>query len=94
MRYTTIESPLGELLLHGNRFVLHGLAMQTGRKPRTVRPGWKREPTAFAEVETQLHEYFSGERTSFDLELEPRGTPFQHRVWQALRQIPYGETMR
>jgi methylated-DNA-[protein]-cysteine S-methyltransferase len=68
--------------------------MQAGRKARTVQPGWKREPAAFADVETQLHEYFSGERTSFDLELEPRGTPFQHRVWQALRQIPYGETMR
>jgi len=92
--YTTIESPLGELLLLGDGVRLHGLAMQAGRKARTVQPGWKREPAAFADVETQLHEYFSGERRSFDVVLEPRGTPFQQRVWQALREIAYGETMR
>ncbi len=93
MLYATIESPLGELLLLGDGVRLHGLAMQAGSKPRTVRPGWKREPTAFADVETQLHEYFIGERTSFDLELEPKGTLFQRRVWEALLQIAYGETI-
>ena len=90
--YTTIESPLDELLLLGDGVRLYGLVMQAGRKPRTVQPGWKREPTAFADVETQLHEYFTGERTNFELELDPRGTPFQQRIWQALREIPYGET--
>jgi len=91
--YTTIESPLGDLLLHGDGVRLHGLAIQAGRQPGTVEPGWQRDPTAFTDVERQLLEYFSGERTSFELELEPRGTPFQRQVWQALRQIVYGETM-
>lgn len=41
----------------------------------------------------QLAEYFAGKRTVFDLPLEPLyGTPFQKRVWQALQEIPYGET--
>jgi methylated-DNA-[protein]-cysteine S-methyltransferase len=40
----------------------------------------------------QLGEYFAGRRRAFDLELAPRGTPFQLAVWQALRAIPYGET--
>lgn len=40
----------------------------------------------------QLEEYFAGERRSFDLPLEPAGTPFQENVWQALREIPYGAT--
>ncbi len=40
----------------------------------------------------QLAEYFQGRRRSFDLPLEVRGTPFQQRVWKALRRIPYGET--
>lgn len=40
----------------------------------------------------QLHEYFSGIRSSFDLPIEPLGTVFQRRVWQALLQVPYGET--
>ena len=40
----------------------------------------------------QLGEYFMGQRTSFDIPLKPEGTPFQLRVWEALTQIPYGQT--
>ena len=40
----------------------------------------------------QLSEYLKGERQIFDLPLNPKGTDFQKRVWQALCDIPYGET--
>jgi len=40
----------------------------------------------------QLNAYFAGELTTFDLELDLRGTEFQRRVWQALLTIPFGET--
>ncbi|MBR3504806.1 MAG: methylated-DNA--[Clostridia bacterium] len=40
----------------------------------------------------QLEAYFAGQLRDFDLPLEPRGTPFQRRVWAALQAIPYGET--
>lgn len=40
----------------------------------------------------QLTEYFAGRRREFDLPLSPAGTAFQQKVWQALQQIPYGET--
>lgn len=40
----------------------------------------------------QLRAYFNGERTDFDLPLAPKGTDFQKAAWQALQQIPYGET--
>ena len=40
----------------------------------------------------QLIEYLDGKREAFDLELDLRGTPFQRRVWNALLEIPYGET--
>jgi methylated-DNA-[protein]-cysteine S-methyltransferase len=40
----------------------------------------------------QLGEYFSGRRRSFDLPLEPDGTPTELRVWQLMAEIPYGET--
>lgn len=40
----------------------------------------------------QLAEYFGGERRTFDLPLDIRGTPFEERVWRALLEIPYGET--
>ena len=44
------------------------------------------------EGERQLPAYFNGERQKFDLPLDAAGTPFQLKVWEALRQIPYGET--
>lgn len=40
----------------------------------------------------QLQEYLEGSRQVFDLPLCPAGTPFQQKVWTALRHIPYGET--
>lgn len=41
----------------------------------------------------QLTEYFAGQRREFDLPLAPAGTDFQRRVWELLREIPYGETV-
>jgi len=91
--YTTVDSPIGELLLLGDGGALRGLYMQEGRKPGTVPRGWARDPEAFVEVRTQLGEYFAGERRSFDLPLEPAGSPFQLQVWRALREVGYGETL-
>ena len=44
-------------------------------------------------AELQLAQYFAGSRRDFDLDLDPAGTDFQVRVWQALRAIPYGRTV-
>jgi methylated-DNA-[protein]-cysteine S-methyltransferase len=41
---------------------------------------------------SQLSEYFEGKRKTFDLSVNPYGTEFQKKVWQALVRIPYGET--
>jgi methylated-DNA-[protein]-cysteine S-methyltransferase len=89
--YTTVDSPIGELLLLGDGARLRGLYMQEGRKPAAVAPGWRREPDAFAAPCRQLDEYFAGRRTDFDFQLDLQGTPFQLRVWEALRRIGYGE---
>ncbi|AWK50694.1 methylated-DNA--[protein]-cysteine methyltransferase [Clostridium beijerinckii] len=40
----------------------------------------------------ELNEYLDGNRSSFDLPLDPKGTEFQKKVWNALKEIPYGET--
>lgn len=56
------------------------------------RAGWEPADTAFAAAVDQLEEYFAGQRTEFELELEMAGTPFQRRVWSALMTIPYGQT--
>ncbi len=44
------------------------------------------------EIESELKEYFAGERMVFEIDLAPEGTPFQLQVWKELKQIPYGET--
>jgi len=44
-------------------------------------------------LEKELGEYFAGKRRTFDLPLAPQGTPFQKKVWETLRTIPYGETI-
>ncbi len=50
------------------------------------------DPRAFRDLRLQLAEYFTAGRTAFEVELDPRGTPFQMRVWRRLLAIPYGKT--
>jgi methylated-DNA-[protein]-cysteine S-methyltransferase len=92
LRYTTIDSPIGELLLLGDDRGLSGLYMQEGRKPARIANDWERDASAFASAIAQLDEYFDGRRATFDVPLELRGSPFEQRVWRALQDIPYGET--
>jgi len=54
---------------------------------------WQKDESAFTHTRLQLTKYFSRELTDFDLSLKPLGTEFQQQVWQALRAIPYGETV-
>jgi methylated-DNA-[protein]-cysteine S-methyltransferase len=57
--------------------------------------GWGRDQDdtpLLRRAREQLHAYFDGELTTFDLPLAPAGTAYQRRVWQALCAIPFGET--
>jgi methylated-DNA-[protein]-cysteine S-methyltransferase len=86
---TTIDSPVGPLLLTSDGESLTRLLFDV--RPD---PSWSTEPCALLDrAVTQLREYFAGERTTFDLPLDPAGTPFQLTVWMALRDIPYAETI-
>ncbi|WHZ11360.1 MAG: Methylated-DNA--protein-cysteine methyltransferase [Burkholderiaceae bacterium] len=97
-RYTT---PLGEMVA---LFSARGLCLlefcdQAGvpREQRQVEaarggPAREGENAQTAALGAQLAAYFAGERQSFDLPLDPVGTPFQQQVWQALLRIPYGQT--
>jgi methylated-DNA-[protein]-cysteine S-methyltransferase len=91
--YTCVDSPIGELLLVGDGSTLHGLVMQDGKHPVDIDPSWERDDDAFADARRQLGEYFAGERRAFDLPVHLEGTEFQVRVWEALREIPYGTTI-
>jgi methylated-DNA-[protein]-cysteine S-methyltransferase len=93
IKHTTITSPIGRLLLTGDERVLRGLYMLDGPKSFAVDPAWTEDAAAFAPVIEQLEQFFGGERTTFDVDVELAGTPFQQRVWGALRDIPYGQTI-
>lgn len=54
--------------------------------------GVEKETPLLERAASQLREYFAGTRRKFDLPLAPAGTEFQKKVWQALLDIPYGET--
>ncbi|WP_040815474.1 methylated-DNA--[protein]-cysteine S-methyltransferase [Nocardia concava] len=93
--YTTMASPVGELLLVGE--IRDGAVMLTavsmaGNKSVLVRPEWTADGDAFAAIIPQLSAYFAGERTGFDIPVGESGTEFQRRVWRALEEIPYGST--
>jgi methylated-DNA-[protein]-cysteine S-methyltransferase len=89
MLYTKIEpSPIGPLRLVSDGDALVELWLPgtfTHQSPSGADP-------VLEEAATQLRAYFSGQLRDFDLPLAPHGTPFQQRVWRALRQIPYGRT--
>ena len=84
-----VDSPIGELLLVGDGRSLTQLHMS----PPPDASAGRHDPEAFADVEAQLTAYFAGDLTDFDVPLAPTGTGFQLRVWSALLDIPYGETV-
>ncbi|GAA0670280.1 methylated-DNA-[protein]-cysteine S-methyltransferase [Sphingomonas insulae] len=91
---TCIDSPVGRLTLVASDAGLVAV-LWPGDDPSRVRLGVAARddthPVLIAAAD-QLHGYFAGERTRFDLPLDWRGTDFQKRVWAALLTIPYGET--
>ena len=87
--WTTTDGPVGRLLLTSDGHALTRVLFDAEPEP-----GWSAQPCDVLDrAVAQLQEYFAGERTEFDLPLQPDGTPFQLRVWEALRTIPYAETI-
>lgn len=83
----TISTPVGPVCVRGDEsgvthveFATSMLSVEGGRRAQAVLRG----------AADELLEYFRGARRNFTFPLKPRGTPFQHRVWAALRAIPYG----
>ena len=91
MYYCNYQSPLGEIALTANDKGLSALAFQTGKSPITY-TGLIEDKSKFTRVIQQLTQYFDGDRKHFELTLAPEGTNFQKQVWQALLEIPCGET--
>ncbi|WP_171110339.1 MULTISPECIES: methylated-DNA--[protein]-cysteine S-methyltransferase [Streptomyces] len=91
--WTTVDSPLGELLLTADPSgTLTSLSVPGQKGGRTVQDGWRHDPALFREAEEQLAAYFAGELKEFRLRSRSEGTPFRQRVWAALDPLPYGAT--
>jgi methylated-DNA-[protein]-cysteine S-methyltransferase len=90
--HTTMASPLGELTLVAEDGLLCGVYFE--RRQRTPDPEafGRRDGAGFEPAVTQLGEYFAGERTEFTLPIRLHGGQFRRQVWEALRDIPYGQT--
>lgn len=92
MYYDFFETTvIGTLTLVGDEAGLRHIDFEKEKNPLLIRKNWERRPGFFATVKAQLRAYFDRQLTQFDLPLALVGTPFQLRVWQALRVIPYGE---
>ncbi|RME63371.1 MAG: methylated-DNA--[protein]-cysteine S-methyltransferase, partial [Alphaproteobacteria bacterium] len=85
MPQLSLLTPYGEMTLSEEDGALVALDWGRGRD--------RQETPLLRRAARQLHAYFDGERTMFDLPLAPHGTPFQRRVWQTLRAVPYGQTL-
>ncbi len=93
MYYCYLETPIGELLLAGERDGLAMIGFPKGTMRRDPEPQWIYNEKPLAEARRQLSEYFAGKRREFDLPLRLSGSEFQISVLEALQQIPYGETV-
>ena len=88
--YAELATPVGPLLIAADQQRLKRIAFQRkqGAPPPAGRPS-----SLIRDTTRQLEEYFAGRRRTFDLPLAPDGTTFQQKVWTALQEIPYGETI-
>src|SRR3954447_544868 len=82
---TQFSSSLGPLTLEGDDRVLTRVGFGEATAPHG-------DAAAVSAAAIQLEQYLAGERTEFELDVELGGTPFERRVWDELRAIPYGET--
>ena len=85
MNYITMDSPIGILTLTSEGDKLIGLRF--GK----IAEGDNSSTEVLERAKAQLEAYFSKKLTVFDLPIEPRGTEFRKKVWNALLEIPYGQ---
>ena len=92
--YKEIESAVGKLKLVASANALVAVLWEREDRNRVKLDAatLDSQQPILLETERQLTEYFSGGRTEFDLPLQPDGSEFQKKVWQALREIPFGQT--
>jgi methylated-DNA-[protein]-cysteine S-methyltransferase len=88
METAIIDSPLGYIKIKGDaQGITAVIFIESSELIDTV------IPDILEDAIYQLKEYFKGERSTFNLPLNPQGTDFQKRVWGQLEKIPFGKTV-
>ena len=87
-----MDSPIGQLSLIADEFGLRAIRFPAS-KPVEQEAEIRRDFVPLMPAIEQLRAYFGGELQQFELALSPSGSEFQQTVWQALAEIPYGETI-
>tara|TARA_Y100001960_G_scaffold39163_1_gene37739 strand:- start:1234 stop:1707 length:474 start_codon:yes stop_codon:yes gene_type:complete len=93
MYYTVYQSKHCPIILVGDEKGLSRIFLETGEGTQNVKiePEWTVNDNFFTEEIKQLEEYLQGNRTQFNLRLNPAGTDYQKQVWRILAKIPYGK---
>lgn len=89
---TILKSPVGPLRLYATQEALTAIYLENHKWAPVLVASEREDHPVLLAARRQLEEYFAGERVSFELPLDPGGTPFQKEVWAALREIPLGVT--
>ncbi len=87
METAYLQTPIGTAVLEGDENGLSSIRVLNGNVPEGI------VPEVLEDAVYQLKEYFEGHRKEFDLKLNPTGTDFQKKVWNALLEIPFGKTL-
>jgi methylated-DNA-[protein]-cysteine S-methyltransferase len=87
METSYLQTPIGFAEFKGDENGLASITVFDGEKPEDL------IPEVLEDAIYQFSEYLEGKRKVFDLKLNPEGTDFQKRVWDALLTIPYGKTV-
>lgn len=91
-----IETPLGWMRAAASPVGIQTLAFVNDGEAPSVNDNHAEVHAGQAHLESlcdELARYFAGNSLHCTTPLDPEGTPFQHRVWDQLRAIPFGETV-
>lgn len=92
IRYDMLPTSCGELLVAINARGLVHVDFVAGLRALPDMISWQQDGEALAPYLAEFDAYFAGRLQRFTLPLAANGTAFQQAVWQALCDIPYGET--
>lgn len=92
--YHSFETDFCGIIIAGDEEAVNFLHLDTGEGKRgsfDIPCDWIENKDIFAGAVDEIMEYFNGKRKDFTFKIDPRGTDFQKKIWNELRNVPYGK---